>query len=411
MTRKTDYLAKNGGFFLEIGIVGKPNVGKSTFFTAATQAPAEIQNYPFTTIKANRGVGHIRVPCPEKDFQLKCTPRTGSCEGGVRYVAMEMLDVAGLVPDAHKGKGLGNKFLDDLRQASALIHVIDASGRTDFEGNPTEGHDPTKDVEFLDKEVSHWIKNIFLKGWDKRSRQVHMSDEKVERALAERLTGLGINDLMVLEGLRKADLGDNILKWTDDDHLSLAREIRKVGKPMIIAANKADLAPKENMDALKALEKDGYVVIPTCAEFELALRRASKAGLIDYRPGDDGFTVTQADKLNPAQRKALDRMADWLKEKGSTGVQECLEEGIFKLLDLIVVFPVEDENKLTDKDGRVLPDAFLVPKGTTAKEVAFKVHTDIGEGFIRAINVRTKRVIGADQEMENLDVIKIVSSK
>jgi ribosome-binding ATPase YchF (GTP1/OBG family) len=396
---------------MEIGIVGKPNVGKSTFFTAATLAPAEIQNYPFTTIKANRGVGHVRVPCPERDFDIRCTPRTGNCEDGTRYVPIEIIDVAGLVPDAHKGKGLGNKFLDDLRQASALIHVIDASGRTDFEGNATEGHDPAKDVEFLDLEVSHWIKNIFLKGWDKRSRQVHMSGEKVEKAIAERLTGLGINDLTVLEALRGAELDDNILKWTEEDHLTLAREIRKVGKPMIIAANKVDLAPKENIEALKAFEKEGYLVVPTCAEYELALRRASKAGLIDYLPGDDKFTIKESAQLNVAQRKALDRITDWMRGNGSTGIQRCLEEGIFRLLDLITVFPVEDENKLTDKDGRVLPDAYLVPKGTTAKEVAFKVHTDIGSGFIRAINVRTKRVIGADHEMENLDVIKIVSSK
>jgi ribosome-binding ATPase len=395
---------------MDIGVVGKPNVGKSTFFVGATLAPAEIQNYPFTTIKANRGVGYVRVPCPEKDFNTKCTPRTGKCEDGTRFIPIEMIDVAGLVPDAHKGKGLGNQFLDDLRQASALIHVVDASGKTTFEGNPTEGHDPLLDVEFLDREISYWILNIFSKGWDKRSKQASTAGEKVERVLEERLTGLGINEVMILEALRNADLPP-LKNWTEDDRLRLSKEIRKVSKPMIIAANKMDLAPKENLEKLKGLEADGYMVVPCCAEYELALRKAAKAGLINYNPGDGQFSVKEGKTLNAAQKKALDTIADYLKANGSTGVQRCLEEGVFKLLDLIAVFPVEDETKLTDKDGRVLPDAYLVKKGMTAKEVAFKVHTDLGKGFIRAINARTRRTVGADYEAQNLDILKIISAK
>lgn len=396
---------------MELGVVGKPNVGKSTFFVAATLAPAEIQNYPFTTIKPNRGVGYVRVPCPEKDFNTKCTPRAGKCESGTRYIPIEMIDVAGLVPDAHKGKGLGNQFLDDLRQASALIHVVDASGTTTFEGNPTTGHDPLQDVEFLDLEISYWILNIFSKGWDKRAKQISTANEKVERVLEERLTGLGITELMVLGALRNAVMPPVVKDWTDEDRLRLARAIRKVSKPMIIAANKMDLAPKENFEKLKGLEKEGYLVVPCCAEYELALRKATKAGLIDYNPGDDHFNVKEGKTLNAAQKKALDTIADWLKANGSTGVQRCLEEGVSKLLDLIAVFPVEDESKLTDKEGRVLPDAYLVPRGFTAKEVAFKVHTDLGKGFIRALNVRTRRTIGADYECQNLDVIKIIAQK
>jgi ribosome-binding ATPase len=395
---------------MDIGVVGKPNVGKSTFFVGATLAPAEIQNYPFTTIKANRGVGYVRVPCPEKDFNTKCTPRTGKCEDGTRFIPIEMIDVAGLVPDAHKGKGLGNQFLDDLRQASALIHVVDASGKTTFEGNPTEGHDPLLDVEFLDREISYWILNIFSKGWEKRSKQATTAGEKIERVLEERLTGLGINEVMILEALRNASLPP-LKDWTEEDRLHLSKEIRKVSKPMIIAANKMDLAPKENLEKLKGLEADGYMVVPCCAEYELALRKAAKAGIINYNPGDDHFSVKEGKTLNAAQKKALDTIADYLKANGSTGVQRCLEEGVFKLLDLIAVFPVEDETKLTDKDGRVLPDAYLVSRGMTAKEVAFKVHTDLGKGFIRAINARTRRTVGADYEAQNLDILKIISAK
>jgi len=395
---------------MDIGVVGKPNVGKSTFFVAATLAPAEIQNYPFTTIKANRGVGYVRVPCPEKDFNTKCTPRTGKCEDGTRFIPIELIDVAGLVPDAHKGKGRGNQFLDDLRQASALIHVVDASGRTTFEGNPTEGHDPMLDVAFLDQEISYWIMNIFSKGWEKRAKQAETGGEKIERVLEERLTGLGINDFKILEALKNAAMPAP-KNWTEDDRLRLAKEIRKVSKPMIIAANKMDLAPKENLEKLKGLEADGYMVIPCCADYELALRRAVKAGIINYNPGDSQFSVKEGKTLNAAQKKALDIIADYLKANGSTGVQRCLEEGVFKLLDLIAVFPVEDETKLTDKDGRVLPDAYLVKRGMTAKEVAFKVHTDLGKGFIRAINARTRRTVGADYEVQNLDILKIISAK
>jgi ribosome-binding ATPase YchF (GTP1/OBG family) len=395
---------------MDIGVVGKPNVGKSTFFVAATMAPAEIQNYPFTTIKPNRGVGYVRVSCPEKDFKTKCTPRTGKCEDGTRFIPIELIDVAGLVPDAHKGKGRGNQFLDDLRQASALIHVVDASGRTTFEGNATEGHDPMLDVDFLDKEISYWIMNIFSKGWEKRVKQAQTAGEKIERVLEERLTGLGINEFKILEAIKIAAL-TSPKEWTEDDKLRLSKEIRKVSKPMIIAANKMDLAPKENFEKLKGLESDGYMVIPCCADYELALRKAVKAGIINYNPGDSQFSVKEGKTLNAAQKKALDTIADYLKANGSTGVQRCLEEGVFKLLDLIAVFPVEDETKLTDKDGRVLPDAYLVKRGMTAKEVAFKVHTDLGKGFIRAINARTRRTVGADYEAQNLDILKIISAK
>jgi len=396
---------------MQIGIVGKPNVGKSTFFCAATLATAEIAAYPFTTIKANVGVAHIRAKCPHEEFHTQCIPRNAPCENGTRMVPVEMLDVAGLVPDAWRGRGLGNQFLDDLRQASALIHVVDASGSTDIEGNavPAGSHDPTEDIEFLEREISQWIKGILDKGFDKIARQAHLQGMKIERAIYERLTGLGVSEAQVIAALREASVPENPMNWSDEDFLCIANCVRRYSKPMIIALNKSDLADE---GALKRLMgHKGYLTVPTCAESELALKRATKAKLVDYIPGSDSFKVPDPSKLNPNQLKALDKISSILAKCHGTGVQTCLETAAYQLLGLIVVYPVEDEMRLTDHEGRVLPDAFLVKKGTTARELAYKVHTDLGENFIRAVNVRTHRTVGHDYVLSNDDVITIVARK
>jgi hypothetical protein len=391
---------------VEVGLVGKPNVGKSTFFSAATLAPAQIADYPFTTIEANRGVAYVRIRCPHLDLGKPCKPNHGACEGGVRLVPVEMLDVAGLVPKAHEGRGLGNKFLDDLRQASALIHVVDASGRTDFEGNPAkEGHDPVEDVRFLEEELAYWIAGILARDWEKSMRRAGLQGTPVETIVQERLAGLGLTEPQIALALK--DAGIPPVAASLDELVPLARAIRKRGKPMLLAANKADLAALETLERLKALP--GYLVVATAAEFELALRRAAKAGLLDYVPGASTFTVRDPAKLTDAQRKALDKVRAFLEKFGSTGVQPCVEQTVFRLLDRIIVFPVEDETHWTDKKGNVLPDALLVPRGSTAKDLAFRVHTDLGKHFIRAIDGRTKMVVGQDHALKDGDVVKIVA--
>lgn len=396
---------------MQIGIVGKPNVGKSTFFSAATLAKAEIAQYPFTTIEANRGVAYLRSRCPHEEFGVECNPRNSLCEDGIRLIPIELLDVAGLVPDAWQGKGLGNQFLDDLRQAQALIHVVDASGGTDLEGNPVEpgSHDPLEDIAFLEREINYWINGILQKGFSKIARQAHLEGIKIERAIHERLTGLGVTETEVIAALRECSLPSNPMEWKEEDMLKLSDAIRKVSKPMMIALNKADLASDETLKKLSSLE--GYITIPTCAESELALKRAAKAGLIKYTPGDPSFSIVDDAALSAGQRKALDYIARQMERFGGTGVQNCLEKTAFELLDLIVVYPVEDEHKLTDHDGNVLPDAYLVRRGTTARELAYKIHTDLGENFIRAINVRTRRAVGHDYVIQNGDILTIVARK
>lgn len=395
---------------MQIGIVGKPNVGKSTFFGAATMAPVEIANYPFTTIAANKGVGYVRSKCPCKELGVQCTPHNSGCVDGTRMIPVELLDVAGLVPDAWQGKGLGNQFLDDLRQADALINVIDVSGSTNIEGVPGKPgeHDPREDIEFLRKEIELWIRGILNDGFNKMARTAKMTGAKPEALIYDRLAGLKVTEAQVKKALMDVNPPDDPTKWDDEIMLKIAEKIREYGKPMIVAMNKADIAPEGNIDLVLSVNSKSVV---TMAETELALKKAAEKGVLEYTPGDRIFRIKDGIKLNDAQKKALDYMKANMEKYGGTGVQTCLEKATFDILDLITVYPVEDENKFTDHFGRVLPDAHLLPRGSTARDLAYKVHTDLGDKFIRAINAKTKRTVGADYILEDGDVIRIVANK
>jgi ribosome-binding ATPase YchF (GTP1/OBG family) len=389
-----------------VGIVGKPNVGKSTFFKAITMAEVEIASRPFTTIKPNRGVAYVKFPCPEKDLGKKCNPQNSLCVKGNRFVPFEVLDVAGLVPDAHKGRGLGNQFLDDLRQADAFIHVVDLSGRTDEEGNPTTGYDPLRDVRFLERELDQWFFGIVKKNWSHFVRRVSITRGNFAEEMVENLSGLGIRYDHIVRALLNLGLHQEELAEVEEETLyKLSSELRKVSKPMLIVANKSDLPGA--MENLKSLEDYGVVVCS--AEVELALREADSKGMIDYIPGEDSFEVIG--NVNETQKKALDFMLEFLKKNKGTGVQDAINKAVFGLLGSIVVFPVEDENKLTNNKGHVLPDAFILRHDSTALDLAYAVHTDIGEHFVRAVDCRTKRSVGKDYKLKSGDVIKIHSTK
>jgi len=386
---------------ITLALAGKPNCGKSTFFKAATMANVEIANYPFTTINPNFGVAYVRTKCPCHDLHLTC----GHCVDGNRFVAVNLIDVAGLVPDAHKGKGLGNQFLDHLRQADAILHIIDASGGTDSEGNPVGigNHDPEEDVRFLIFEMTMWVHGILEKHWTRISRMSQGKGTAIQQGIADVFTGLGITveDVRDVELELKLDL----VHATIEDLVPLCAEIVKISKPMLVVGNKVDEAPETLRSKLTALN-----VAFVSAASELALRNAAGSHLIQYLPGDTVFRVVNEATLTAAQKGGLAKIAEVMKRYKGTGVQQAINRAVFDLLDMIVVYPVEDENHFCNKKGEVLPDAFLMKKGSTPHDLAYQVHTDIGRGFLYAVDARTKMRIKENHPLADGDIIKVVST-
>jgi len=388
---------------LSVALAGKPNAGKSTFYKAATMADVDVGNYPFTTIDPNRGVTHARTRCPCLDREERC----GNCEDGVRYVPIELLDVAGLVPGAHEGRGLGNQFLDALTDADVILAVVDASGGTNEEGEPVEvgTYDPVEEADFVEEELEQWLVGIIERNWESVVRKSRSPDFDIDDALTEMLTGFGATEYDIAASLRALDYPDDPQQWTDEDQERLARDIRQRTKPIVLVANKADIAPPENLERLAESDKP---VIPATADGELALRNAADAGVIEYNPGDDDFDVVG--DVSDAQMQGLETIREVLAEHGGTGVQEAINTAVYDVLDMVTAYPVQNETRWTDGTGDMLPDAFLLARGSTPKDLAFAVHSDIGEGYLHAVDARSKRRIAEDYELEEGDVIKIVST-
>ncbi len=380
-----------------IGLVGKPSSGKSTFFAASTMATVDINPRPFTTIKPNIGTAYVRVDCIDKEFNVQCNPREGFCINHIRFVPVELIDVAGLIPGAHLGKGLGNQFLNDLSQANVLIHVVDVSGSTDNEGNfiGYGKHDPNEDIKWLENELNMWYKNVLERNKSKMER-LKRSGKSESEIIRDIFSSFGVNEYIAEEVLRSYG---SIEHWNSEE---VAKYLREKTKPIIVAANKMDLpGSEENFNKLNVKYK-----VPVSAEIELALKRAAKQHLIQYIPGSNSFEIIS--NLNESQIKALEHMKKFLEKYHSTGVQQTIEMAVYDLLKYIVVFPAG--SKLTDNKGNILPDAFLMPPNSNLMDFARRIHTDIANNLLYGIDVRTKKHLGKHYILKHRDGIELVSA-
>jgi ribosome-binding ATPase YchF (GTP1/OBG family) len=384
-----------------IGLIGAPNKGKSTLFSALTTINVDIADYPFTTIEPNRGIAYATSKCPDTELNLKCNPHNSICINGTRLIPVEIMDVAGLVPGASIGKGMGNQFLNNIMEADALVQVIDASGKTDINGNRSEESDPVQEVKMVNEELIAWMSGIL-----KKHAKKFISSKNGGQMLIELMAGFKISKTMVENALSASALPDSVSAWDDSDIASFATEILRISKPIIIAANKIDRASEENIKRIHE-ELKQFEVIECCAVVELALKKAAKEGIIHYVSGNRSFEIVK--DANADKQAALDFMRNFL-EIRSTGVQEIINTVVFKTLNNIIVYPVEDENKYTNHFGDVLPDAFLMPQGSTPLDLAKKIHTDIADNMLYAIDARKKMRISKDYILKNNDIIKIVSA-
>lgn len=386
-----------------IGLVGAPNKGKSTLFSALTMVEAQIADYAFTTIKPNLGMAYARKECAEVGLKVKCTPRNSGCINGTRQLPVNIIDVAGLVPGAHLGKGMGNQFLNDLISADALIQVVDVSGNTDSNGNKAPGSDPSVEVAMIRDEIAEWLAGIIFAHMSKLSKRTDG-----DTALAELLSGLKADTGQIRAAAARCNLTLSAIAWNKDATKRFAMALLELNKPLIVAANKLDQSDNARLEELKK-KLPGIPVFGCSAAVELGLVKAAKKGVIDYSPGASDFNITG--DIDENQKKALEYMRSYIKKNGGTGVGNLLNDILFRALGEIVVYPVEDEAHYTDHSGNVLPDAIVMPNGSTAYDLAAKIHTEIARGMRYAVDAKTKMRLQKEYVLKDGDVIKIVSIK
>jgi hypothetical protein len=392
-----------------IGLVGKPSVGKSTLFNAATMNEVPEGAYPFTTIDPSVGEAYVRVECPAPEFDETCTPETGFCRHGTRYVPVKLVDVAGLIPGAHEGKGLGNQFLSDLNETDVLVHVVDFSGTTDLEGESTEGHDPREDIDFLERELDQWYLGILRKAVEKYEGAYEGAEPEIAEYVATQMDAFGVSSDLAKQVILAQGLDLDPATWEARDELELARELRVRTKPMVVAANKMDHPDAAaNWERITAdPEYDHLTFTPVSAHAEKALKQADEGGVVEYDPGADGFEVVG--DVSMEQKRGLEAIRGFVDEFGGTGVQTALETALFDVLGVVPVFPGSATGVVTD-EGKVLRDCFLLPPDATVEDFAYFLHTDIGDGLLHGIDCRTKRQVGASHQLAARDVVELITT-
>ena len=399
---------------IRIGIVGKTNTGKTTFFNAATLLSAEVSNYPFTTKTPNVGRANVQTICACKELNVKDNPQNSVCAGGWRFIPIELVDLPGLIKGSWMGKGLGTQFLSVASQADALLHVVDASGSVDAEGKITRPGlgNPVIDVIDIEEELVLWFSKVIQKSAKKVTKLIDQSRVPVADAFFEALSGIKVRREQIQKALESTDLEKKkIGSWTEKDFVDFAREIRKLSKPTIIVANKMDVAQAEtNYERLRDEFKESFVV-PSSSEAELALRRAEQKRVIKYIPGGETFDVLDESKLTNEQKSALNYVQQRvLPRLVGTGVQSALSMCVFKLLGMNTVYPVEDASRLSDKKGNVLPDVLLTPHDSTVRDLAREIHTELEKTMIYALDARSGLRLPVDYIVKDRDVISIVAA-
>jgi ribosome-binding ATPase len=394
-----------------IAIVGKTNTGKTTLFNAATLLNAKISNFPFTTKEPNIGTAYASDVCVHMELGVQDTPLNSTCIDGWRYVPVRIIDVPGLIKDAWTGRGLGNQFLSVIGQADAIIHVVDASGSIDAEGKITQPGtgNPVQDAIDTEMEIYRWVADIIIRNRESIIRDA--SSTSLGEGLAKSLSAVKVNLIGIIQALEKSQLNNvPIVDWDLNKALKFAAFLLPIVKPTLVIANKMDILTSENYLGLLT-EYYGRSLVAACsAEAELVLRRAQKAGLVDYTPGREKFKIKKNASLSPEQRAALDYietrvMSKWI----NTGIQQALNTVVFRLLKNNMVYPVSDEYKYTDHHGNVLPDTYLMPDGSTPVDLARSVHTRLAENYILAIEAKTGIRLPKDYHLRHKDVIKIVT--
>ena len=399
---------------IKIGLIGKTNTGKTTFFNAATLGSAEISNYPFVTKQPNVGNASAITLCVHKESGVLDSPRNSRCIDGWRFIPIELVDLPGLIKGAWEGKGLGNQFLSIAAQSDALLHIVDVSGSIDASGKIAEPGtgDPIADIADIEEEVIMWYLKLLEGNYDKISRSIHSSNDVVS-SITEIFRGIGVREDHVKYALSVNELQN--IKFDDfnpENRRNFCWSLREISKPTLIVANKVDLpVATENFRRLREEYKDS-IIVPTSADAELTLRRAQARGLIKYLPGDERFEMTNQSSLNDKQKWALNFIRkDVLNEYMRTGVQFAINVAVFKLLRMNAVYPVADPTKMSDRSGNVLPDVYLMKTGSTVKDLAEDIHTDLAKGLLYAIDVRDGLRLPTSYHLKDRDILSIVSAR